>query len=231
MLIERHLGSVAEDYESTLSRLRRVASGDEQPILRFSKPGPIVGFGRRDELNPGFDAAREACEAHGFVPWVRKVGGRAAAYHSDCMIVDHLVRTQDPTSTTMARYRSFGRLWARILDGLGMPADVGELPGEYCAGEYSVHGIAPGGEKVKVVGTAQRVVSGAWWFSAGVVVSRPEPLRAVLDEVYKALRIPMNPRTVGSVSMAVPEVRWDDVEDAVLEAYEEWDKRCVDGMS
>ena len=81
------------------------------------------------------------------------------------------------------------------------------------------------------VGTAQRVVSGAWWFSAGVVVSRPEPLRAVLDDVYRALHIPMDPRTVGSVSMAVPEVRWDDVEDAVLEAYEEWDKRCVDDMS
>lgn len=228
MLFERHFDSVVEDYESTLSRLRRIAAGQEEPLLRISRPNRIVGFGRRDELNPGFDEALSACEKHGFTPWVRKVGGRAAAYHEDCMIVDHLAHDADATSGNKRRYREFGDLYVRALEGLGVRAGIGELMREYCAGEFSVHGVLAGEERVKLIGTAQRVVAGGWWFSAGIVIGRPEPLRSVLDEIYQALGIPMDPQTVGAVSMTVPEVQWDDVEDAVLDEYEEWNKRCAD---
>ena len=65
-----------------------------------------------------------------------------------------------------------------------------EIPGEYCPGEYSVHAQLPasaGGGRIKLVGTAQRVVTGGWWFSTGIVVSDSAPLRAVTADVYRAL--------------------------------------------
>lgn len=231
MRIERCLESDVSDYASTLDRLRRIAAGQEESLLRLSRPTPIVGFGRRDELNPGFDAARAACERHGFTPWVRTVGGRAAAFHEDCMIVDHLVHDADATSGNMRRYREFGELYVRALESLGVRAEIGELPLEYCPGEFSVNGATTQRTRVKLIGTAQRVVAGGWWFSAGIVIAGPDPLRAVLTDVYEALGITMAPRTVGSVSMAVPAVQWEDVEDAVLEQYEEWNQRCADDMS
>ncbi|WP_051687619.1 MULTISPECIES: lipoyl protein ligase domain-containing protein [Micrococcales] len=222
MVIERAEADASVTFESTVDRLRRVAAGSEESVLRFSRPAPVVGFGRRDELNPGFARAVRACAEHGFAASVRKVGGRAAAYHGDCLIIDHLVADADATSGNMRRYREFGRLYAEALGDLGLHAAVGEIPLEYCPGEYSVHGLVAGDHRIKLVGTAQRVVAGGWWFSAGIVVRRPEPLRAVLTEVYAHLRLPLDPSTVGSVDQAVPEVRCEDVEDAVQERYERW---------
>ena len=69
--------------------------------------------------------------------------------------------------------------------GLGVEAaTVGEVPGEYCPGEYSVND----GHGHKLIGTAQRLVPGAWMFSAVVVVSDPDPLRDVLAAVYGSWR-------------------------------------------
>lgn len=227
MLIERAESDASVTFEATIDRLRRVASGVEESVLRFSRPEPVVGFGRRDELNPGFDDARQACVDHGFATSVRKVGGRAAAYHRDCLIIDHLVADDDATSGNKRRYREFGRLYADSLRDLGVHADMGEIPLEYCPGEYSVHGVVGGEHRIKLVGTAQRVVAGGWWFSAGIVVRRPEPLRAVLTEVYELLGLPLDPSTVGSVDQSVLEVRCEDVEDAVQDRYERWARESL----
>ena len=222
MLIECADDQAPTSFGSTIDRLRRIAAGEESSVLRFSRPEPVVGFGRRDELNPGFAAAREACIRRGFSASVRKVGGRAAAYHRDCLIVDHLFADDDATSGNMRRYREFGKLYAGALRDLGIEADVGEIPGEYCPGEFSVHGLDATGRKIKLVGTAQRVIAGAWWFSAGIVVARPEPLKAVLTEAYQHLNLPLDPGTIGSANQAVPELQCEDVEDAVQEHYERW---------
>lgn len=46
---------------------------------------------------------------------------------------------------------------------------------------------------VKLAGSAQRVVKGAFLFSTHVVVSDPAPLRAVLVDVYRELGLDMDP--------------------------------------
>ncbi|MCP3424485.1 lipoate--protein ligase family protein [Rothia sp. AR01] len=229
MQIERAGAQAGRDGEELLARLRRIAAGQEGALLRISRPEPTVAFGRRDELNPGYAAAAAAVRAAGFAPIVRKVGGRAAAYHRTCLIVDHLQPARDATSGNLERYREFGALWVRALADLGVEAGVGELPREYCPGEFSVHARLPDGSRTKLVGTAQRVVAGGWWFSAAVVVGGREPLAEVLTEAYARLGLDLDPATVGSVEQAVPEARWEDVEDAVLAEYERWDGPCADG--
>ena len=94
--------------------------------------------------------------------------------------------------------------------------------GEYCPGEYSVHAQLPasaGGGRVKLVGTAQRVVTGGWWFSTGIVVSDSAPLRAVTADVYRALGMDLDPATVGAAQDANPALLMEDLEDAIVEVY------------
>lgn len=208
----------AADLQTGLDLLSAARAGEIGPTLRFYRPAPTVAFGQRDARMPGFDAAAEACRRRGFEPLVRKAGGRAAAYHEGCLIVDHVEPHADAIADTKSRFVRFGALFADALSSLGADARVGEIPGEYCPGEYSVHGVGPD-RRVKLVGTAQRVVSGAWFFSSVIVVQHSEPVRDVLTDTYAALGLDWDPSTAGAVDDLVPEVTVDDVEGAVREAY------------
>lgn len=212
-------GRQSDAYQRSFDLVREVGKGQRGATLRIYRPAPVVAFGRRDELNPSFDVAAQACLEHGFEPIVRKVGGHAAAYHSDCLVIDHFQPAKDAVTGNKERFSIFGRMYADALTSVGVQAEVGEIPGEYCPGEYSVHGIFPDGVKTKLVGTAQRVVSGAWWFSAGLVVDGSSDLRAVTTDVYQALGLPFEPSTVGALADINPLVTVEDLEDAVLEAY------------
>ena len=70
------------------------------------------------------------------------------------------------------------------------------MPGEYCPGEFSVNARG----QTKLVGAAQRTISGAWLFSSVVVVDGSARLRAVLEDVYAALGLDWNPATTGSIA-------------------------------
>jgi lipoate-protein ligase A len=104
---------------------------------------------------------------------------------------------------------------AGALCSLGVDARVGEVPGEFCSGPHSVNA----GGRTKLVGTAQRIVRGGFLFAASVVVRDPEPVRAVLVDVYAALGLDWDPRTVGSVADSVPPVTVAEVEEALAEAF------------
>ena len=153
---------------------------------------------------------------------VRKVGGHAAAYHPGCLVIDHFQPADDAKTGSNLRYKLFGELFARALQDVGVDAAVGEIPGEYCPGEFSVHARLGGeraGERIKLVGTAQRVVSGAWWFSTGIVVADSAPLRSVTERVYAALGLPLDPATIGAAQEANPALLMEDLEDAILDVY------------
>jgi lipoate-protein ligase A len=107
-------------------------------------------------------------------------------------------------------------LWAGVLRELGVDARIGEVPGEYCPGSHSVNARGV----VKLVGTAQRMVRGAWLFSAVLVFDGASVLRPLLREVYGSLDLPFDDASVGSLSEEVPGLRLDRVEEAVLGAYD-----------
>ena len=215
-----------EDLDYGITLLRAVQSGAlPVPLVRVYRPRPTVAFGQRDARLPGFDEARRACRRHGFEPVVRRAGGRAAAYHRGSIVVDHLATSADAMVGFRDRFAGFGELFARVFRDLGVPAAVGEVPGEYCAGEFSVHSTLPpspdGSERgpVKLVGTAQRVVRGAWLFSSSLVVEDPDPLRAVLEDVYAILELDWDPATAGAATDAVPGITVGAYADRLREVY------------
>jgi lipoate-protein ligase A len=217
---EKSLGA-GRDLEFGLELLARVKEGDLGPTLRLYRPAPTVAFGQRDTRLPGFEAAAQACRANGFEPLVRRAGGRAAAYHEGTLVVDHLEPDADAIAGSKTRFSYFGELFAQVLRSVGVQAAVGEIPGEYCPGEFSVHGTDPadGRHQVKLVGTAQRVVAGGWLFSSVIVVENSAPIRKVLTDSYAALGLDWNPATAGAVDDLVPGVDVAAVEDALLATY------------
>lgn len=197
----------AADLERGVELLREVASGERESLLRFYRPAPTLAFGQRDTRLEGYEEARAAAERHGFAPLVRRAGGRAAAYHRGVLIVDQIEAEPEPMREHTARFERFGELFVDALAAVGVSARVAELEGEYCPGQHSVAGSPTsgvGGASVKLVGTAQRVVAGAWLFSSMVVVEDAAPLRAVTRDVYAALGLPLDPATVGAAQDLVP---------------------------
>lgn len=227
LLHESPSGDPAADLERGIELLREVAQGKRGPLLRIYRPAPTVAFGQRDTRAPGYEAAAQASRDTGFAPLIRKAGGRAMAYHPGSWVIDHIQPEKDAMLTHQHRFEHFANLFVEVFTRLGVPAAVGELPGEYCPGEYSVHGIATGegrcekGRKVKLVGTAQRVVQRAWLFSSAVVLEDTEPIAAVTESVYKAMDLELDPRTIGSAQdLDAAHVTHERFIDVLLEVWD-----------
>jgi lipoate-protein ligase A len=195
--------------------LERAARGEVGPTLRVYRPGPTCAFGRLDRLAPGFAAASDAARAHGFEPVMRQPGGHAAAYDGGAMCLDEVRPEAEALPALQARFEAAAELLAGALRRVGVDARVGEVPGEYCPGQWTVNA----GGRVKLVGTAQRVVRGASLLGAVVLVRGGARVRAVLEDVNAALGLDWDPATAGAAEDEVPGLTVDDVERAVLDAY------------
>ena len=197
--------------------MRRVSRGEVGAVLRVYRPiAGAVAFGRRDVRLPGFPGAVTTARRAGFSPCVRAQGGRAVAYTDQALVVDHVSPDPEWPSGLERRFADFGDLWTGVLGGLGVDARVGEVPGEYCPGSHSINARG----RVKLVGTAQRMVRGAWLFSAVLVFDGADVLRPLLSDVYRALDLPFDDASVGALAEEVPGLTLDQVEEEVLAAYD-----------
>jgi lipoate-protein ligase A len=209
-----HGGGPAYDVALPPVLLQRgLPDGDE--VLRVYSPDPTAAFSRRDTRSAGYDAAQRLARSVGFAPVVRPQGGRIAAYHRGSVVIDHVQRTDRPHDGLVDRFRQYAELHAAVLAGLGVDARIGELPGEYCPGEYSVNAAGVH----KVVGSAQRVTRDGWAFSTVVQVTGSDRLRDVMTRVHDALGYEYDAATVGAVEDHLPGVEVDDVAAAFLAAY------------
>jgi len=196
--------------------LRQASRGERAETVRIYRPvGDTVAFGRSDVRRAGMATAVDACRAAGFAPVIRSPGGRAVAYAAEAVALDHICPESDPGRRMRRRFVEYGERLADVLRGLGVDARVGEVPGEYCPGAYSVNARGV----VKLVGTAQRVVRDAWLFSAVVIVDGTPRLKSVLRGVYDALDLPFDTASVSSLRDEVGPISIDDVETAVRAAY------------
>jgi octanoyl-[GcvH]:protein N-octanoyltransferase len=195
--------------------VERANDGTLGPVVRLYRPAPTLAFGRLDVLRPGFAAAAAAARELGFEPVVRAPGGHAVAYHGGCLGIDEAIPERDPIAGLQDRFAASGALLAEALRTLGVDARVGRVAGEFCAGDFTVGARG----RVKLVGTAQRVVRHASLLAASVAVTGGGVLRDALAAVYDPLELDWDPGTAGAIEDDVPGVTVDDVERAVLEAY------------
>src|SRR5688572_12393638 len=176
--------------------MHRVAEGALPETLRLARPAAVVAFAKRDALSPGYPRALAAARARGFGAILRLAGGRAAVFHEGTLELAHAVPDPDPKRGIHERFEATAALIARALRSLGVDGRVGEVPGEYCPGRWSVNAAG----LRKLAGTGQRVVAGGSHTGAVVVVDGAERVRAVLEPVYSALELEWDPRTAGAVA-------------------------------
>jgi hypothetical protein len=212
LLRESYAERPALDIAVSHALLQRVARGELGSVMRLYRPRPTMAFGRLDALRPGFREAGAAARQHGFEPVVRVAGGHAAAYHEQSLIYEEIVPELDVTASLHERFREGAAVLAGALDRLGVDARVGEIPGEYCPGAYTVSAS----DRVKLVGIAQRAVRGAALLTAFVQLGGGAALRSALVDVYRALELEWDPTTAGALDDVLPGVGLAEVEDAIL---------------
>jgi octanoyl-[GcvH]:protein N-octanoyltransferase len=198
--------------------LQRVAAGELPETLRLARPGAMVAFGKQDAVAPGYADAVRAARSGGFEAVLRLAGGRAAVFHEGTIALAHAVPDRAPRVGIHSRFNWTADLIARALRRLGVDARVGEVPGEYCPGGYSVNARGA----VKLAGIGQRLIAGASHMGGVIVVRDASRVRDVLVPVYHALELDWDPGTAGAVAdevdAAVPP-SWADVRDALLAEY------------
>jgi octanoyl-[GcvH]:protein N-octanoyltransferase len=169
--------------------LERVSSGIDPETLRIHRPGPLVAFGPRDRVVPGFAKAVEAARGRGFESVLRLAGGRAAVFHQDTMAFSWVIPDPEPRQGIIARFEEISSIVAGAFRRLGVDARVGEIPGEYCPGAHSVNARG----KTKLMGVGQRLVQHAAHVGGVVVVDGGDRIRDVLLPVYDALGLAGTP--------------------------------------
>jgi octanoyl-[GcvH]:protein N-octanoyltransferase len=193
--------------------LRRVAAGELPPTIRIHRPGDEVAFGRQDLASPRYEAAAEAARGAGFAAVERLAGGRAAVFHSGTIAIARAYSDPQPPKRTYARFEEMAELIAATLRGLGVDARVGEVPGEYCPGAFSVNARGA----AKLAGIGQRMIRGGAHMGGVVVASGGREVSRVLEPVYEALELDWDPATSGSVSEELGrEVDPGEVEEALI---------------
>jgi lipoate-protein ligase A len=211
LLRARHSDDPVLDAAITHALLRQVATGAQPPTARVFRPGATMAFGRLDALSAGYAAARAAATAHGYAPLLRLGGGHAAGYDAGSVLVEILRPERTIAGGIPERFASATALLVDTLAALGVEARVGALPGEYCAGDWSVNAAG-----VKLAGTAQRSIRGASLVTAMLIVQRGDRLRAALVDVYAALGIAWRPSTAGAAQDLRPGVSAADAERALI---------------
>ena len=191
--------------------VRAVGEGRMEDTFRIHTTGRIVAFGRQDRVTPGYRNAVAAARRGGYLPIERLAGGRAAVFHEGTLAFSWATATNEPRTGVTDRFRSISDLMAATFRDLGADAEVGELPGEYCPGLYSVH---IGGSR-KVMGVGQRLVKGAAHVGGVIVVDGGLRIADILRPVYAALDIPWNPRTSGDLADHLSGVTLADVTEAL----------------
>jgi octanoyl-[GcvH]:protein N-octanoyltransferase len=205
----------ARDTAVSHAALQRVGRGELGEVVRLHETADLVAFGPVDRASPGFATAVAAARAQGFGSIVRLAGGRAAVFHRRTLAFAWVVPATEPRADVRARFETLADVVVEALAVLGVEARVGEVPGEWCPGEWSV---SAGGRR-KIMGVGQRLVRGAAHVGGVIVVGDAARARDVLVPVYDALGVPWDPATVGSVEDEVGPVSVAEVADAVQDAF------------
>jgi lipoate-protein ligase A len=179
------------------------------------RPEDVVAFAKKDVASPGFAEALSAAHTQGFAAIKRLAGGRAAVFHESTLAFAWTIPDPESRSRIDERFRELANLMRDAFRALGVDARIGEIPGEYCPGEYSIN---TRGER-KIMGVGQRVVSGAAHVGGVIVVADGERIQRILTPIYAALGIVWRPETVGSIREDVGAVTLTEVAQAILASF------------
>jgi len=205
-------GRAAFDAAYSRAVLELVATGAAPETFRLYQPDDVLAFSSVDAASAGFSKAVAAARAAGFEPALRLAGGRAAVFHRETLAFAWTIPAAESRDGIHARFGQISEIVAAALRRLGVDARIGEVPGEYCPGEYSVN--ARGARKL--MGVGQRVIRGAAHVGGVIVVRDSDRVSKALGPVYDAMQLEWDPETAGSVEDELGVATRDEVAAALL---------------
>lgn len=185
----------------------RVSAGEMESSIRLYVPAREVAFARRDAVAPQYPAAVAAAEAVGFTAVERLAGGRAAVFTEHTIAFSLAIAEADPRTTIHKQFQEMSEIIVTALGRLGIESAIGEVPGEYCPGDFSVHHQ----HRIKLMGVGQRLAKRAVHVGGVIAVNRTDLLLRALVPVYRALELEWRPGTTGSLGDIVREISNDSV--------------------
>lgn len=200
------------DREATTEMVARTAETGE-PALRVWRPPRQLAFGRRDTRAEGYHRARDTAAEQGFPPTERSTGGRAVAYAESTVAVAQALPVDDIRTGIADRYEVTKETLQRTFWRLSVPAQRGEPPNSFCAGDHSLQ------FRGKIAGVAQHISKNAALVGAIVLVRDHEVIAGVLEPVYAALDVAFDPESVGSLERAGGRAEPDAVVEALEAAF------------
>jgi len=192
--------------------LEEVASGRRSETFRLYVPGRVVAFGRQDTVADGYPEAVRACRTEGYEAVERLAGGRAAVFNEGTLAFSWAIPTKDPIRDITLRFTQVDEIVTQALRNLGFDARVGEVPGEYCPGRYSVNV----GGRFKVMGVGQRLRRGVAHVGGVVVVFGRALINRVLTPVYRELCFNWDPAVTGSLRTVQQDITTASVSRALV---------------
>jgi len=194
--LARFPGDPVFDTALSHAMLRRVAAGTAPESLRLYLPENALLFSSLDRRRPGYARAVALAEEAGFPSVIRLAGGQAAAFLEQSVAFAWAIPDVDAHLHIRPRFEALTSWIVASLRKLGLDARVGELPGEYCPGEFSVNLEG----RVKVMGVGQRVIRGGAHVGGVLTVGGSDELRATLRGVYDALGLEFRGESAGCIS-------------------------------
>lgn len=184
--------------------LEDVAAGVRGPTALTWNSSPYVAPTSRERRLPNFEEAAKIAEDMGFPVLMRNSGGGAVAANEGSLSFSLTFPVEDLRHGLYERYGEGVALISSALQSLGVPAEPGEVEGEFCPGAYS---IRSGGERgVKHAGLAQRVKRRAARLEALILVSETGALIPVLQRFHTTLGLPFRPESIADLDTSVPQV-------------------------
>jgi octanoyl-[GcvH]:protein N-octanoyltransferase len=207
-------GDAALDTAVARALLERVDAGELPGCLRLSRPTRVVAYGRQDANSPAFGEAVARAHEVGFGAVLRLAGGRAAVFHPGTIAFAWAAPSDAPREGITRRFSTMAQALTSAFGSLGVDARIGEVPGEYCAGRWSVNVAG----RRKVAGIGQRLLPRAAHTGGVVVVHDAAAVVRALTPVYDALGLSWRPEVTGALEDAAP-VTWDGVRDSIVDAF------------
>jgi octanoyl-[GcvH]:protein N-octanoyltransferase len=190
--------------------LERAARSEIDSLRLWCPLGPALSVGRLDARHPHLDHVLALARAAGVSPVRRLAGGRAAVLHAGCVCLGW-AQPHPKLEKSGVRYELIAEAISQALAALGVQTFLGESPGEWCPGAWSVQG--PSG---KLAGLAQRVVSGGAWCEALIVIEPAPELTSLAREVHRVLGLDWSDAAQGELRALLPD--HPDLRAAVVDA-------------
>jgi lipoate-protein ligase A len=202
------------DTEISRVMLQAASDGGIADTFRLHVPGRVVAFGKRDTIDRRYPAAAEAAAEVGFASMERMAGGRAAVFTEHTLSFAWTIPDPDPRPGITARFAALAEVVVDAFGRLGIASEIGEIPGEYCPGTWSVNHDG----RIKLMGVGQRLARNAAHVGGVIVVGRPDLVRRALVPVYRVMGLDWDPATAGALTDIDPSVTVEDASGAMIDA-------------